>query len=50
MTESNADQPQTQKEQDIANFQDIITSQLNVQAHISNAIRLGKKGGPKPRL
>ena len=38
------------QEQDIANFQDIITSQLNDQAHSSNAIRLGKKGGPKPRL
>ena len=50
MTESNADQPQTRKEQDIANFQDILTSQLDVRAHISNAIRLGKKGGPKPRL
>ena len=40
MIESNADQPQTRKEQDIANFQDILTSQLDVRA----------KGGPKPRL
>ena len=34
----------------IANIQDILASQLDVQAHISNAIKLGKKGGPKPRL
>ena len=50
MAESSADQPLARKEQDIANLQDILTSHLQVRAHISNAIRLGKKGGPKPRL
>ena len=50
MTESTADQAQSSKEQDIANIQDILASQLDVQAHIANAIRLGKKDGPKPRL
>ena len=50
MAESDADQPQTRKEKDITNFWGILTSQLNVQAHITNGIRLGKKGGSKPRL
>ena len=50
MAESSADQPLARKEQDIANLQDILTSHLQVRAHISSAIRLGKKGGPKPRL
>ena len=48
--ESNAEQPQARKEQDLATLQDIMSSQLNIQVRISNAIRLGKKGGPKPRL
>jgi len=29
---------------------DIFGKQLDVQTNISNIIRLGKKGGPKPRL
>lgn len=50
MVESTSDQAQIRKEHDITNIQDILVSQLNVQAHISNAIGLGRKGGPKPRL
>ena len=47
MAESYSDQLHAQKEQVIAHLQDILTSQLEVRAHIS---RLGKIGGPKPRL
>ena len=47
MAESSADQAQTYKEQDIVNIR---SSPLELQPHISNAIRLGRKGGPKPRL
>jgi len=43
MIESSADQPQARKEQDIANLQDILSSQLEVRVHISSAIRLGKE-------
>ena len=50
MTESSSDQPQSRKEQDIASIRDILHSQLEVQPRISNAIRLGKRGGPKPSL
>jgi len=49
MAESNLDQPQSRKEQDIINIRDILSSQLEVQPHITNAIRLGRKRGPKPR-
>jgi len=50
MAESSSDQPQSRKEQDIACIRDILHSQLEVQPCISNAVRLGKRGGPKPRL
>jgi len=50
MEESSADHPQSRKEHDITAIQDILGSQLEVQPSISNAIRLGRKGGPKPRL
>jgi len=43
MAESDADQPQTKKEQNKTDFRAILTSQLDVQAHITNAIRLGIK-------
>ena len=43
MAESSADEAQTRKEQDIANIRDILNSQLELQPHISNAIRLGRK-------
>jgi len=50
MSEPSADEPHARKNQDIASLQDILSTHLNVHVHISNAIRLGKKGGPKPRL
>jgi len=50
MEESSADHPQSRKEHDITAIRDILGSQLEVQPRISNAIRLGRKGGPKPRL
>ena len=50
MAEPSSDQPQSRKEQDIASIRVILHSQLEVQPRISNAIRLGKRGGPKPRL
>ena len=50
MEESSADQAQSRKEHDITAIQDILGSQLEVQPRISNVVRLGRKGGPKPRL
>ena len=50
MTDTSSDQPQSHKEQDIASIRDILHSQFEAQPHISNAIILGKRGGPKPRL
>lgn len=50
MEESSADQAQSRKEHDITAIRDILGSQLEVQPRISNAVRLGRKGGPKPRL
>ena len=50
MDESSADHAQTRKEHDITMIRDILGSQLEVKSCISNAIRLGRKGGPKPRL
>jgi len=50
MAESSSNQPQSHEEQDIASIRDKLHSQLEVQPLISNPIRLGKRGGPKPRL
>ena len=50
VAEFSADQAQTRKEQDIVNIRDILGSQLELQPHISNTIRLERKGGPKPRF
>ena len=50
ITKYNADQSQTHKQQNIVSLQDKLSSYFNIRAHMSNATRLGNKGGLKPTL
>jgi len=50
IAESDADTSEIRKQEDLKQVNDIFSKQLDIQTNISNIIRLGKKGGPKPRL